>query len=154
MAGGGGGGAVIGLIFALGMHRWPLRAPASLWSILWSIIDPISVTFGQVCNFRDPNLVTFYFYELTHFLDRMKNTLLFICSTNILVSLLTVKMKNWLSPKNPKMCDPILVTLSKMLPRCSQSSHENATPSSFTSPLSSCEDVLHLPFPPGPAKPF
>ena len=46
-------------------------------------LDPISVTFGQVCNFRDPNLVTFYFYELTHFLDRMKNTLLFICSTNI-----------------------------------------------------------------------
>ena len=30
-------------------------------------------------------LVTFYFYELTHFLDWMKNTLLFICSTNILV---------------------------------------------------------------------
>ena len=27
------------------------------------------VTFGQICNFRDPNLVTFYFYELTHFLD-------------------------------------------------------------------------------------
>ena len=23
--------------------------------------------FGQICNFRDPNLVTFYFYELTHF---------------------------------------------------------------------------------------
>ena len=25
------------------------------------------VTFGQICNFCDPNLVTFYFYELTHF---------------------------------------------------------------------------------------
>ena len=27
------------------------------------------VTFGQMvmCNFRDPSLVTFYFYELTHF---------------------------------------------------------------------------------------
>ena len=25
-------------------------------------MDPISVTFGQICNFRDPNLaVTFYF---------------------------------------------------------------------------------------------
>ena len=28
---------------------------------------PILVTFGQICNFRDPNLVTFYFYELTDF---------------------------------------------------------------------------------------
>ena len=26
-------------------------------------------TFGQIYNFRDPNLVTFYFYELTHYLD-------------------------------------------------------------------------------------
>ena len=33
------------------------------------IIYPILVTFGQICNFWDPNLVTFYFYELTHFLD-------------------------------------------------------------------------------------
>ena len=56
------------------MCRWPVRAPTP---ILWPIIDPISVTFGQLCNFRDPNLVTFYFYELTHFLDWMKNTLHF-----------------------------------------------------------------------------
>ena len=28
---------------------------------------PILVTFGQICNFRDLNLVTFYFYELTRF---------------------------------------------------------------------------------------
>ena len=27
---------------------------------------PILVTFGQICNFRDPSLVTFYFYELIH----------------------------------------------------------------------------------------
>ena len=43
-----------------------------------------------MCNFRDLYLVTFYFYELTHFLDWMKNTLLFIHSTNILVRLLTL----------------------------------------------------------------
>ena len=36
-------------------------------------------------------------------------------------------------PKNPKMCDAILVTLLKMQPRYSQSSRENATPSSGTS---------------------
>ena len=33
-------------------------------------------------------------------------------------------------PKNPKMCGPILVTLLKMQPHYSQSSRENATPSS------------------------
>ena len=33
------------------------------------------------------------------------------------------------------MCDPILVTLLKMRPHYSQSSRENATPSSGTSPL-------------------
>ena len=26
----------------------------------WPIIDPILVTFGQICNFRDPNLVTLF----------------------------------------------------------------------------------------------
>ena len=34
----------------------------------------------------------------------MKNTLLFICGTNILVRLLTANMKNCLAP-----CDPIIV---------------------------------------------
>ena len=115
--------------------------PTLLYSILWPIVDPILVTFGQMCNFRDPNLVSYYFYELTHFLDWMKNTLLFICSTNILVRLLTVNMKNCLTPKNPKMCDPILVTLLKMRPHYSQSSRENATPSSGTSPLASYKEV-------------
>ena len=46
----------------------------------------------------------------------MKNTRLFIYSTNILVRLLTVNMKNCLTPNNPKMCDPILVNLLKMRP--------------------------------------
>ena len=54
----------------------------------------------------------------------MKNTLLFIYSTNILVCLLTVNMKNFLTPKNPKMCDLILVTALKMRPHYSQSSRE------------------------------
>ena len=49
-------------------------------------------------------------------------------------------------PKIPKMCNPILVTLLKMRPHYSQSSHENATPSSSTSPLASYKEV---PPPPG-----
>ena len=71
----------------------------------------------------------------------MKNTLLFTYNTNILVRLLTVNMKNCLTPKNPKMCDPILVTLLKMRPHYSQSSRENATPSSGTCPLASYKEV-------------
>ena len=50
-------------------------------------------------------------------------------------------MKNCLTPKNLKMCDPILVTLLKMWPHYSHSSRENATPSSGTSPLASYKAV-------------
>ena len=39
------------------------------------------------------------------------------------------------------MCDPILVTLLKMQPHYSQSSRENATPSSGTSLLASYKEV-------------
>ena len=48
-------------------------------------------------------------------------------------------------PKNPKMCDPILVTLLKTQLCYSQTSCENATPSSDTSPLASNKEV----YPPG-----
>ena len=41
----------------------------------------------------------------------MKNTLFY--STSILVRLLTVNMKKFLTPKIRKMCHPILVTLLK-----------------------------------------
>ena len=61
----------------------------------------------------------------------MENAFLFIfiCSTNILVRLLTltINKKNSLTPKIAKMCDPILVTL------------ENVT--SGTSPLASYKAV-------------
>ena len=75
----------------------------------------------------------------------MKNTLLFIYSTNILVILFTVIMKNCLTPQNPEMCDPILVTLLKMRPHYSQSSRENVTPSSGSSPLVSYKEVPPIP---------
>ena len=71
-------------------------------------------------------------------------------STNILVRLLTVNIKNCLTPKNPKMCDPILVTLLKRRPHYSQPSPQNATPSSGTFPLASYKEVPPPPRPPGP----
>ena len=81
----------------------------------------------------------------------MKNTLLFTYNTNILVRLLTINIHKYeeLSyPQNPKMCDPIQVTMLKKQPRYSQTSCENATPSSDTSPLASNKEVQPPP-PPG-----
>ena len=57
--GGGGGREVLELLFT-GYVPLASKSPYPIWSILWPIIDPILVTFGQICNFRDPNLVTFY----------------------------------------------------------------------------------------------
>ena len=52
-------------LFLLGMCRWPLRAPTPI--IVYSVANCIPHRhFGQICNFCDPSLVTFYFYELTH----------------------------------------------------------------------------------------
>ena len=42
-------------------------------------------------------------------------------------------------PKNPKICDPILVTLLKMRPHYSHSNRKNATPSIGTFLLVSCK---------------
>ena len=113
----------------------PLASQSPYLIIVYSVANyrPHLTPFWQIGNFRDPNLATFYFYELTHFLSWMKNILLFIYRTNILVRLFTVNMKNCLTPQNPEMCDPILVTLLKMRPHYNQSSRENATPSSGTS---------------------
>ena len=58
-AGRGGGGGVLGLIFA---GYAPLASQSPYPIIVYSVANN-----KQICNFRDPNLVTFYFYELTHF---------------------------------------------------------------------------------------
>ena len=70
------GGRVIGLIFA-GYVSLASQSPYPLWSIRWPIIDPISVTFGQICNFCDPNLATFYLC-IYLILNESKNTLLYL----------------------------------------------------------------------------
>ena len=61
-----------------------------------------------------------------------------------MVRLLTVNIKNCLTQKNPKMCDPILVTIENAT-HYSQSRRENATPSSSTSPLASYKEVFPPP---------
>ena len=67
----GGGGGVLGLIFA-GCVPLASQSPyptinLTIVYFVCPIMDPILVIFGQICNFRDPSLVTFYFYELNHF---------------------------------------------------------------------------------------
>ena len=53
--------------FLLGICRWPLRVPTPI--IVYSVTNYRSHLghFRAISNFRDPKLVTFYFYELTHF---------------------------------------------------------------------------------------
>ena len=60
-------GGVIGLIFA-GYVLLASQSPYLIivYSLANIIIDRILVTFGHICNFCNPNSVTFYFYELTH----------------------------------------------------------------------------------------
>ena len=53
------GGGVLGLIFA---GYAPVASQSPYPIIVCSVANN-----RQICNFRDPNLVAFYFYELTHF---------------------------------------------------------------------------------------
>ena len=53
-------GRVLGLIFA-GYVQLASQSPYCVASFKAHIL----VTFGQICNFGDPNLISFYFYELT-----------------------------------------------------------------------------------------
>ena len=54
---------ILGLIFA---KHVPLASqspyPIMVYSVANNIIDPILVTFEQLCNFRDPNLVPFPYF--------------------------------------------------------------------------------------------
>ena len=108
----------------------------SLFCGLIIIIDPILVSFGQISNFCDPNLVTFYL-----FIYLILNEEHFPFHLQYKHSCMFCKYKELSYPKNQKMCNPILVTLLKLLPHQSQSSPENSTPSSSTSPLASYEEV-------------
>ena len=127
------GSTVLRLIFA-GYKSLASQSPYPI-IIVYSVAScRPHCTFGHICNFRDPSLVTFYFYELTHFFRLNEEHVTFHLRKNILIRLLTVNMKNCLTPQNSKMCYPILVTLLKMQSHYSHFSRANATPSSGTDP--------------------
>ena len=104
-------------------------------------LDPILVTLGHICNFCNPNFVTFYLFiylvnplnrssknELTHFLNKLNEEhFTFHLQYKYPGTFANRKYEQLSYPKNPKMCGPILVTLLKMQPHYSQSSCENAT---------------------------
>ena len=96
-----------------------------------------------MCNFRDSALVTFY---LCIYLILNEEHFTFHLQDKHSGTFPDRKYGELSYPKNQKMCDPILVTLLKMRPHYSQSSRENATPSSGTSPLASYKEE---PPPPG-----
>ena len=59
---------VLGLIIA---GYLPLASQSPYLIIVYSVANykPHLSHFWQIGNFRDPNLATFYFYEMTHFLS-------------------------------------------------------------------------------------
>ena len=91
-----------------------------------------------MCNFRDSALVTFYFCI---YLILNEEHFTFHLQYKHSGTFANRKYGELSYPKNQKMCDPILVTLLKMRPHYSQSSRDNGTPSSGTSPLASYKEV-------------
>ena len=113
------------------MYSCPLRAPNLLQSILWPIIHPILFTFGQINNFSDSNLVTFFLCICLISNEELSTSQLQCKHSGTFANR---KYEELSCTKNQKMCDPILVIVLKMRPR-------NATPSSGTLPLASYKEV-------------
>ena len=103
------------------MCRWPLRVPTPLQSILWPIIDPILVTFGQICNFRDPSLVTF-FLCICLILNEEHSTSHLQCKHS--GTFANRKYEKLSYTKYQKMCDPILVIVLKVRPHPAAHPHQ------------------------------
>ena len=83
---------------------------------------------------------------MTHFLNWMKNTLLFMhLQYKHSGPFANHKCEELSYAKNQKMCNPMIVTLLKKRPHYSQSSHKNVTPSSGTSPSAPYKEVPHPP---------
>ena len=112
----GGRGGLLEYTFAAGISD-PLPQYYCLFYFVANYRPNLSQFWANQRNLRDLNLVT-----LCHILTN---------NLPILESLLT----RILLPHNPESCYPVLVVLLKIQPHYSQSSRENATPSSGTSQL-------------------
>ena len=98
-----------------------------------------------MCNFCDPNLVAFYFYELTHFFRLNEEHFTFHLQYKYYGAFANRKYEelsytvNWFENVQPHSSNSI---------ETSQSSRKNATPSSGTSPVASYKEA---PSPPPPS---
>ena len=90
-----------------------LSEPLTHYRLLWPIIDPILVTFGQICIFRDPNLFTLYLC-IYPILNEEHNT--FQLQYKHSGTLAYRKYGELCNPKNQKVWDPILVTIENVAP--------------------------------------
>ena len=86
---------------------------------------------GQQRNFRDPNLVTFYFDELTHFFRLNEEHFTFHLLYKHSATFANRRYEELSHSKKTE----------NVRPHYSQSRRENATPSSGTSPLASHKEV-------------
>ena len=77
------------------------------------IADSILATFGHICNFRDPNLVTFY---LCMYLILNKEHFTFHLQYKHSGTFANRKCEEVSHPKNQEMCDHILVTIENATP--------------------------------------
>ena len=84
------------------------NGPSLTESILWPIIDPILVTFSILGNFRDPSLVTFYLYIYPLIVNEEHFT--FHLQYKHSGTFDNRKYEELSYPKNPKMCDHIIVS--------------------------------------------
>ena len=106
---------------------------------MWSIIDPFLVTFGQMSNFRDPNLVTFY---VCIYLILNEEHFTFHLQYKHSGTFANRKFEELPYPKKSGNVRPHSSnSIRKMLPHHSHSSCEYATPSSGTFPLASYKEV-------------
>ena len=101
--------------------------PIIVYSVT-QILDPILVTFGQICNFHDPNLVTFYF------------CIYLILNEEQFTFHLQYKHSGTFGDRR---CEELSYPQKSenVRPHYCQSTRENATPSSGTSPLASYKEV-------------
>ena len=141
-------GRLLRLIFA---RYVPLGSQSPNPIIVYSVASyrPHLSHFAQRRNFRDPSLVTVY---LCIYLILNEEHFTFHIQYKHSGTFANRKYEELSHPKNHKKCDPIL-TLLKMRLNYSQSSRENATSPSDTSPLASYEEVPPPPHPRGPGPP-